>query len=247
MKYQLNKLYEENFQDFLLNIQTYFKENEESIHKARNELKIISYKNEKFVVKSFKVPNLLRRIFYTFFRDTKAKKSYEYSLKIGSFTPDPIGYIEFYKSGLLDESYFIAKKFDYDFTIKEPITNLKLPNRDDIFRAFAKFTYDLHQHEILHKDYSPGNILIKLEDDTIIFKIVDINRMEFRELSLEERLKNFAKLWLLDEDLRTIVKAYAPLINEDEEKCIKIALEYSHALKRKINMKKRLKGVPVVD
>jgi len=247
MKYKLNELYNKNFQDFLLNIQTYFKENDNSIHKARNELKIIPYKNENFVVKSFKVPNLLRRIFYTFFRDTKAKKSYDYSIKIGSFTPEPVGYIEFYKNSLLDESYFIAKKFEYDFTIKEPITNTALPNRDAIFQAFAKFTYDLHQNKILHKDYSPGNILIKKEQETYIFKIVDINRMEFRELSLDERLKNFAKLWLLDEDLKTIVKAYAPLVDENEEKCIKIALHYSHALKRKINMKKRLKGVPVVD
>ena len=247
MKYTLNPLYEKKFQDFFLNIQTYFQQNNNSIHKARNELKIISYKNEEFVVKSFKVPNLLRRIFYTFFRDTKAKKSYDYSIKIASFTPEPIGYIEFYKNALLDESYFIAKKFAYDFTIKEPITNKALPDRDTIFQAFANFTYDLHQNKILHKDYSPGNILVKKENDDYIFKIVDINRMEFRELSLDERLKNFAKLWLLDEDLITIVKAYAKLVKEEEEKCIQTALKYSHALKRKVNMKKRLKGIEVVD
>jgi hypothetical protein len=71
--------------------------------------------------------------------------------------------------------------------------------------------------------------------------------MKFKELTLQERLKNFAKLWLLDEDLTTIVKEYAELIHEDEDKCVNIALGYSHALKRKINMKKRLKGIPVVD
>lgn len=245
-KFQLNPDYT-FFKSFLLNIKQYFQENNNSIHKARNELKIISYQHNDTVVKSFKVPNLLRRIFYTFFRDTKAKKSYDYSLKIGHFTPNPIGYIEFYQGGLLDESYFVAEKFEYDFTIKEPIVNLNLVERDDIFTAFAKFTYDLHQNEILHKDYSPGNILIKKENDSYTFKIVDINRMEFRELSLDARLKNFAKLWLLDEDLVKIITAYASLINEDSEKCIALALQHSHKLKRKINMKKRLKGVPVVD
>ena len=71
--------------------------------------------------------------------------------------------------------------------------------------------------------------------------------MEFKPLSLDERLKNFAKLWLLDEDLKTIITAYAKLMSEDEQKCINIALKHSHALKRKINMKKRLKGIEVVD
>ena len=245
-KFQINSHYAE-FKNFLLNIRQHFKNNDNSIHKARNELKIISHNDFDVVVKSFKVPNLLRRLFYTYFRDTKAKKSYDNSIKIGNFTPDPIGYIEFYNNGLLAESYFVAKKFDYDFTIKEPIVNQELVDRENIFREFAKFTYELHEENIYHNDYSPGNILIKREEMSYTFKVVDINRMKFKELSLDERLKNFAKLWLRDEDLQSIVKAYAQLIHEDEDKCIHIALKYSHALKNRINMKKRLKGIPVVD
>ncbi|NPA59726.1 MAG: hypothetical protein GXO30_04600, partial [Epsilonproteobacteria bacterium] len=80
-----------------------------------------------------------------------------------------------------------------------------------------------------------------------IFKIVDINRMEFKKLNTNLRLKNFAKLWIKDEDLKTIIKVYANLINEDEKTCIELALKYSHKLKYKINMKKRIKGIPVVD
>jgi len=247
MKYAINPLYKKNYTSYLLDIQNHFKKNDNSIHKARNELKILSYNNIEIVVKSFKVLHFIRRIFYTFFRDSKAKKSYDYSLKIGNFTPDPIGYIEFFKSGLLHESYFLAQRFDYDFTIKEPITNKTLPQRKEILEAFAYFTYTLHQNKILHKDYSPGNILIKKEGKNYTFKIVDINRMEFKELSLNERLKNFAKLWLIDEDLIIIVKVYASLMQEDEGQCIELALKHSHQLKRKINMKKRLKGVPVVD
>jgi hypothetical protein len=114
--FQINPTTEE-FYDFLLNINDYFTSSNKTIHKARNELKIISYNNIETVVKSFKTPNILRRIIYTFFKDSKAKKSYEYSLKIGNFTPQPIGYIEFYKNSLLERSYFVAKKFSYKFTI----------------------------------------------------------------------------------------------------------------------------------
>ena len=235
------------YKNFLLNIKQYFNQNDQTIHKARNELKIIPFKNEQYVVKAFKIPNLFRRIIYTYFRDTKAKKSYENSLKIGDLTPQPIGYIEFYENHLLAKSYFIAKKFDFDFTIKEPIVNQNFPDRKKIFQELAKFTYALHEKNILHNDYSPGNILIKKEGDKYTFKIVDINRMKFKKLSLNDRLKNFAKLWLLDEDMETIVKSYAKHINEDEQKCLSIALKYSHTLKNKVNMKKRLKGIPVVD
>ncbi|HIP01958.1 MAG TPA: hypothetical protein EYG75_00410 [Campylobacterales bacterium] len=247
MKYTLNPSFQNEFKDFLLHIKDYFQKSTHSIHKARNEVKIITHNNIEVVVKSFKVPNILRRIHYTFFRDTKAKKSYDNSIKIGNFTPTPIGYIEFFRHGLLAESYFVAKKFNYDFTIKEPIVNKELVDRDNIFREFAKFTYELHKHNIYHNDYSPGNILIKRDERGYTFKIVDINRMQFKALTLDDRMKNFAKLWLLDEDLTNIIKTYAELIHEDRQKCITIALKYSHSLKRKINMKKRLKGVAVVD
>jgi hypothetical protein len=95
--YSLNPSTKE-FEDFLVNIDSFFNQNKTTIHKARNELKIIPYNGIETVVKSFKVPNIIRRIIYTFFKDSKAKKSYEYSLKIGDFTPEPIGYIEFYKN-----------------------------------------------------------------------------------------------------------------------------------------------------
>jgi len=236
-----------NFEDFLLNISSNFHKSHNTIHKARNELKIINYNDIDTVVKSFKVPNFFRRIFYTFFRDSKAKKSYEYSIKIGDFTPNPIGYIEFYDNNLLNESYFISEKFDYDFTIREPLLDVNFKNQIEIFKQFAKFTYLLHEKGILHKDYSPGNILIKQKNDDYVFKIVDINRMKFKELSLEERLKNFSQLWALDEYLTIIIKEYSNLIQENESKCLRIALQYSQKHKDKKNWKKRIKGEKVID
>ncbi|MBL4706834.1 MAG: Kdo domain containing protein [Flavobacteriales bacterium] len=245
-KYILNEDFT-SFKDFLLSIASSFTKNTQSIHKARNELKIINYNAIDTIVKSFQVPNILRKIIYTFFRDSKAKKSYEYSLKIAEFTPKPIGYIEFYKNSLIDESYFISEKFDYDFTIREPLVDENFENREEIFQSFARFTYALHQNNILHQDYSPGNILIKKEVDDYLFKIVDINRMEFRELSLDERLKNFNKLWAKDDELKIIVEEYANISNEDKNYCIQTALKYNTNHKNKINMKKRLKGIKVVD
>ena len=235
------------FKGFILNIQSHFSENTQTIHKARNELKVISYQNIQTIVKSFKTPNLLRRVVYTYFRDSKAKKSYDNSIKLQELTPKPIGYIEFFQNGLINESYFISEKFDYDFTIREPLLDDSFEDKEEIFKEFARFTFRLHQNNILHQDYSPGNILIKKENGGYIFKVVDINRMEFRELSLNERVQNFNKLWANDEQISIIAKEYAKTCSEDENKCIKLALQYNTKHKNKMRLKRRLKGKKIVD
>lgn len=246
MQYKLNSGFE-NFELFIKNIQTYFKQNNATIHKARNELKILNFNETSVVVKSFKVPHFINKIVYTFFKDTKAKKSYDYSLKIGEFTPKPIAYVVFYKLGLIEESYFISEEFNYDFTIREPLLNENFEDKELIFKQFAHFTYALHEKGIFHQDYSPGNILVKKVQNEYKFKIVDINRMQFISMSLEERLKNFCKLWAKDKDLEIIAQEYAKCVGKEEAYCIQTALKFSQNHKNKINLKKRLKGIEVVD
>lgn len=229
-----------------MNIKNYFEANKNTIHKARNELKIINYNDMNLVVKSFKVPHLLNQIVYSFFRSSKAKKSYEYSLKLEEFTPEPIGYIEFYSFCLLKESYFVSMQFDYNFTIREPLLDNSFEDRDEIFKAFARFTLQLHNNNIFHNDYSPGNILIKKDGNNFIFKIVDINRMGFYELSLKQRAKNFSKLWANEEILKIIAIEYKKHYPCDEN-FINNVLYYSNKNKQIKNFKKRLKGKKVDD
>ncbi len=216
-----------------------------SIHKARNELKIISLDGLKTVVKSFKVPHFLNRIVYTHFRKGKAYKSYHNALrleKLGISTPKPIALIEFYESGLLGESFFIAEFFDYDFTIRTPLLE-PLKDRDAIFTAFAAYTYDLHQKGVWHLDYSPGNILIKRTEDGYQFSIVDINRMEFKEICPLEGCENFNKLWASDEDLKIMGREYARLSGLDETISINEMKRHNDENKRIKNFKKRLKNL----
>lgn len=247
IKYTINPKYSIVFKDFLLDIKDLFSQNTQSIHKARNEIKILEYLDQNIVVKSFKIPHFINKIVYSFFRDSKAKKSYENSIKIVDFVPEAIGYIEFKKFGLLFESYFVSEQFKYDFTIREPLLDKDFEDKNEIFEQFAFFSYQLHEQGIEHLDYSPGNILIKKESSAYTFKIVDINRMQFKILTLDERLKNFSKLWAKDEDLEIMIKSYAKLIGEDAAPCIAKALYYSQKNKDIKNFKKRVKGKKVVD
>ena len=151
MRYKLHVDFSDK-KDFLLEIEKHFNTSRHSIHKARNEIKII----DGFVVKYFKIPHIINRFAYTFLRDSKAKKSYLNALKIAAFTPKPLGYIEFFSFGLLEKSYFISEHFEYDFTIKKVLDDTFLENRETILNAFVSFSYDLHQHDIFQISLRSG-------------------------------------------------------------------------------------------
>lgn len=224
-------------------IQSIFNADNYTIHKARNELKIITLDGLKTVIKSFKIPHLLNRIVYTFFRKSKAYKSYHHALRLeelGISTPAPIALIECFESGLLTDSYFISEYFEYDFTIRTPLLE-PLEEREAIFRAFAAYTFELHQKGVWHLDYSPGNILIKRNEQGYQFSIVDINRMEFRPISALEGCENFNKLWASDEELEIMGKEYARLSGLDEITVITEMQHHNNANKRIKNFKKRIK------
>ena len=245
-KLQLNEQYKE-FENELINIKEIFNDSYETIHKARNELKIIELKGQKCVVKSFKVPHFINRIAYTFFRDGKAKKSFSNAIKLFDLnisTPEPIGVIEFFSSSLLSESYFITLYQPYDFTIRE-VFHHKVDDVENILKQFAAFTYNLHQKGVWHVDYSLGNILItKQENREYIFSLVDINRMVFKPIPVAQGLKNFNKFWpKYKTDLDVIAKEYARLSNFPSSQAIDIIHKASQKLQARVNQKRKLKSL----
>jgi len=245
MTYEVRDIH---YSDLIKNIRSYFSEAKNSIWDKRNKIKVISFDKEDITIKSFKIPHFMNKIAYTFLRDSKAKRSYDNSVKILEFVPKPIGYVEYEKFGLFYDSYFVSGKYAYDFTIREVLIQSDFEDRENIFKQFTVFTHALHTKGVLHLDYSPGNILIKkISDDMYEFKIIDVNRMDFKVLTLKERLENFSKLWAKDEDLKCIIIAYAQFIDMDEESAVSIARNASQQHKDKKNFKKRLKGKKVVD
>lgn len=245
MKYNLllNPKYK-NFENDFIHIKEIFNSSGESIHKARNELKIIDLNGIKCVVKSFKIPHAINRIAYTFFRKGKAKKSYINAVKLtelGVNTPEPIGIIEFFSSGLLNESYFISLYEPYDFTIRE-VFHHKVENFQEILKQFAKFTYELHQKNVWHVDYSLGNILVTKQADIYKFSLVDINRMQFKTITPSQGLKNFNKFWAKDDnDLVILATVYAKLAKLDEKKSVEILINKAKSLEARVNLKRKLK------
>lgn len=242
-KFEYNEKFQ-NFKNILLNIKTIFSQNSQTIHLARNELKVIKIENIQTIVKAFKVPNLLNQFVYAYLRKSKAYKAFHNATKLHELevsTPEAIGYIEFFNMGLLKESFFISKEFKYDFTIAHIRDNQ--PNyKEKVLQDFARFSYDIHKKGVWHVDYSGGNILIRKEEDKYIFSLVDINRMKFRNITSYEGLENFNKLWFNKEDLTTIAKTYAQEANLDEHKAINEILLHDEKLKSKVLLKRKFKN-----
>ena len=240
---------DERKKDAILNRLKIFDSEGESLTKGqRNRIKVFDLEAEKINIKSFKVPNAVNKIVYRFFRKSKAERSFEYanhliSNNIG--TPYPMAYVE-NKSGLtFKESYYISEHLDCDLTFRELVTNPDYPNHEAILRAFTRFTFNLHEQEIEFLDHSPGNTLIQLNNGDYKFFMVDLNRMNFKKLNFEERMKNFARLTPKKEMIKVIANEYAHLINKHEaevfEKLWFFTNQFQEKFQRKKELKKKLK------
>lgn len=231
----------------ILELISVFYENGDLIVKgSRNIIKSNFLEDQKVTIKFFQKPGFFKTIVYSFFRSTKAKRSYDYAnylIENGIATPFPIAFIEERNwLGLLGESYYICQHINYDFTIRELIHNPLFKDRTTILEQFTKFTFDMHQAKVNFLDHSPGNTLIINKGNSVYdFYLIDLNRMKFQKMSISERMDNFKKMWLSRQMIKVIAKKYAQLSNQSEAKLHSILLEKTRNFKRKITKKKYLK------
>ncbi|MCK5903134.1 MAG: hypothetical protein KAG28_08280 [Cocleimonas sp.] len=242
MNYQINPLFH-HLTPLITDIETHFQQSDQVLHAERNEIRVIRFEAEDYVVKSFKIPNYINRFAYRYLRASKAKRSYQYSLNIGkTICPEAIAYCEKHQYGFLSHSYFISRHFNYDFTIRPLLMDKAFANRQHLLEQFAEFTYQLHQQGILHRDYSPGNVLIKKQNNRYHFKIIDVNRMQFKTLTLKERLSNFSRLMVDDDTLTIILKRYAQKIQQPPNTVTQQAIKYRDQFAQQRALKNKLRG-----
>ena len=171
-------------------------------------------------------PNLL--VYSSSLRQPKGLRAYRYATLLLSRnvpTPEPVAYLEERNHfRLLGYSYFVSIHCPYahrfyefgqaDETIWQPVAT-----------AFACFTAHMHDQGILHRDYSPGNILWQQADDgTIQFSVVDINRMRIAPVDINRGCSNFARLWGPKAMIIHIVRTYAACRDFNPDQAEQIAL-----------------------
>ena len=216
----------------------------QTIKDSRNTLKIFSLDGKDYNVKSFRVPNVVNKIVYRFFRKSKAERSFRYAnilLKKAIGTPAPVAYAEEANGLTFGKSYYVSEHLDYDLTYRELVTEPDYPDHENILRAFTRFTFELHEKQVQFLDHSPGNTLIQKNGGDYKFFLVDLNRMNFKELTFEERMLNFSRLTPKKEMVKIMANEYAKLIQKPETEVYEKMWFYTNQFQEKFFRKKRLK------
>lgn len=230
--------------EFVLKIDSLF-ENGKVIYRARNVIKVVVYDGEKFIIKSFKNPSFFRKLEYLTYKKSKAQKSYDNSIKILdtglNVVAKPIGYNIKKSFGLITNSYFISTNIKSGNEIRNVFSNKGYKDRKEILKAFAKFTLSLHNKNIFHEDYSPGNILFTKFNNKYKFYLVDINRVSFKRITYKNRVISFSKFSAKDNDLTIMATEYAKLLDINAVNFCKAVINRDRMRKKFLQIRRAVK------
>lgn len=212
----------------------------------RNKIKLFELEGKTINIKSFKIPNLINKIAYKYFRKSKARRSFEFAtilLEKGIGTPQPIAYFENYDFVGLNDSYYISEHLQCDLTFRELVEIPDYLDYSNILRQFTRFSFELHEKGIEFLDHSPGNTLIKnLYNGNYAFYLVDLNRMDFHsEMSFESRMKNLSRLTPKREMVLIMSEEYAKLYSKPFDEVFEKMWGYTKEFQEKYHRKRRLK------
>lgn len=216
----------------------------------RNKIKLFELEGKMINIKSFKIPNLINKIAYKYFRKSKAKRSFEYAttlLEKGIGTPQPVAYLENYSWLGLKDSYYASEHLETELTFRELVEIPNYPDHENILRQFTKFSFDLHEKGIEFLDHSPGNTLIKKAAHAQYnFYLVDLNRMNFHDkMDFDSRMKNLSRLTPKKEMIAVMSDEYAKYYAQSSsiifQKMWLATTEFQEKFAKKQRLKKQLK------
>lgn len=214
-----------SLRSFLEKLPETFENEGTTIYKVRNEIKVFETGNVTLNVKRYGIPPLFNRIAYTWFRKSKAQRSFENAVRIkalGFETPDPVAYLEFYRNGLLHHAFYISLQCPYSHLLKEFADGSPIGNRQPVVEALGGYVARLHQSGVYHKDLSIGNILFDTDQKGIHFSLVDLNRMDFCSIGLKKGCENFSRLRGVDAFFNLLAQSYSQSRGFDEDVCLKL-------------------------
>ncbi|MBR0045363.1 MAG: hypothetical protein IJP75_00515 [Bacteroidaceae bacterium] len=244
-KYIINPKYE-SMAHFVEKLPAKYDEGGILIYNARNEVRVFKLNGEKIAAKRFRVSPFHQRIDYTFRRPSKAKRAYEYGLKLlelGISTPEPIACIEEYKYGLFRRGYVV---FTYCGDPDARLLRDEWDSHDDLINAIAHFLVDMHEKGFLHGDVNLSNFLYR-EDPTsptgYHITTIDINRSHFvTNPSREECLKTLMRITHVRPVMKKIVKRYAQIRGWDEDESYQYVKKELIAFEERKKLKKKMTG-----
>ena len=196
-------------------------------------------------VKRFRRPTGINLLVYsTGLRKPKGRRAYQYAGLLrerGIGTPDVIALVE-QRSwlGLLGYSYLITIQVDYPHDLYE-MGDARKGQYERLGMAVGAFAARLHRSQVLHKDFTPGNILWREEAGQYHFMLVDINRMAFGPVNREQGLGSLCRLWGPKDFTRIIVTTYAQDMGYDTDEAVAYVMQKRASFWRRYGRKHKIK------
>lgn len=225
----LNKKYDQ-LREWLERLPEDFERLGEVIYDGRNQLRVIEAPDGTLInAKRYCIPRQPNRLIYSFgIRQPKGLRAFSYPTRLlerGIATPEPIAYIEQRSLlGLLQECYFVSVQSPLRHTLYE-FGNAQEGTYEVMARELGRFTAMMHDREVLHLDYSPGNILWDKDGDGYHFAVVDINRMRFGKVNIKDGCATLRRLWGSKRFIELIARSYALNRGFDEDEAVRLTME----------------------
>lgn len=198
------------------------------IYKGRNELREMEWEGVVLVVKAFRTPNLVNRLAYGVLRPSKAARSYNYAqmlLSKGIGTPEPVAFHTQRNGIFFGRSFYACLKSECPHTYVQLMQG-DYPGQERVLKAIARVTAHIHDLGWIHRDYSRGNILFAETSDEVKIEIIDLNRIRFHKVNMEEGCRNFERLPGTPEMLRIMADEYARARGFDADECFRLISKY---------------------
>ena len=228
---------------FIEHLPQNFEKRGTTIYDQRNKIKRFDTALGEWIVKRYKIPNLMQRMVYTFFRKTKAERAYEFAEQfrvLGISTPPSIAYVEVKERWLFKTGYLVCG------VCNDPDLREGLRNRANFDKKladeFAAFLVRMHEQGVLHGDLNLSNVLYRREGEGYRFSVIDINRSRFKSaLTKRECLHNLTRLTHRRDLLEYIVRRYASIRCWDVEKVLSEEFRLLEKLEMKGKMKEKVR------
>lgn len=138
--------------------------------------------NRDIVVKEFSSRGIVR--LKSLLQPSKAVRAWRGALALsnkGLGTASPAGYLEKRKRRLVERSFFFAARIEGAEEIRVLFRSLQAARLERLLSELGAFLSECHDHGILHRDLSDGNVLVKKDDSgRTSFFLLDTNRVRVR-------------------------------------------------------------------
>lgn len=211
----------------------------------RNTVYTVSADGQQLSVKAFGIPDFTDSIVYANLADSMARRSLDNALtlrRLGIETPKPVGAVEVIENGRLTRSYYISRHINVVGDMRDWDAN---PVADAAVADLAALMVRLHTHGVLHKNFSPDNIIIKHDRrGRRHLLVISLDRMEFGVFDHSRHILNFERIYPENGDeTARLARLYARFADLDETATVREAEDVRRKYMSRKSRKHRLKAI----